>query len=291
MALFETDCAYVPGGGGGAGPAGAVPFGSALPAGFVIVGLDIIALNVFRVYLRGEGDLGSPWDDGTVLDPESWRVEGLDPDARYRLAQVVSVVSPSPDPVVDVSTDGILTPDRDYRLSYAGSAASITGCDSVDFVSVAPDAPTSVRDRFRARDSFGDISNPQLPRDQVALGAVALGTYQLTADGDLGLDAGLQGLRKRVVRRVTSGVGDFFHMLDYGLDAEVKSLLTPDRAARIAARARAQILREPDVEQCSVAVSSLGAAPDVLSLRVAVKPRGQGQIGIDVELRPPRAPR
>lgn len=288
---YVTACSYEPGGGAGAGSSGTLPHGTAAPDGFVIVGLTVQALNVLRVWLRGIGDVGSPFDPGSILAARSWALEPLDPDARVRLVQTVRLVSPAPDPVIDIFTDGPLSDDRHYRLAYVGATGAVTGCDYVDFVASAPDVFSNVRDQVAARDGFYDVANPQLPRDQVALGAVALGTFVLTSDGDLALDSGLLGLRKRVVRRLTAGVGDFFHMLDYGLDAESKSLLTPDRAARIAARARAQVLREPDVAQASVSVSSLGAAPDVLSLRVAVRPRSGGEIGIDVALRAPRAPR
>lgn len=266
-------------------PSGSGPAGTALVSSFVLAQVDVLTPNQLRVSLRGQGSLGSRFTPGSVLDPGSWDVEALDPDAAPRLVQTVTAITQPPDPIVDVFTDAVMTFDRQYRLQFL-TAFAIVGCDSVDFGALRPQVSETTRGVQLARDGFRDIANPNLRGDAVTLGALALGTYVIDADGDLRQDEGKTGLRKRVIRRLTTAVGGFFHLPEYGVDLELKRLITPDRAVRIAARARAQLLQEPDVAAARVQVTNPQTAPNVIGLLVTVRSTAGEDLGVQVQLDP-----
>ncbi len=283
--IFTTPCILTPGGGSGAMPSGVGPFGAATATGHTIAGLEPITANQLRVYLRGIADVGSRYEPDTVLYPDSWAIEALDPDASTRLVQHVELVTPGVNPIVDIFTDGILTFRRQYRVTLL-TASALTGCDAIDFASIEPQFSETTRGTQLLGDAFVDIANPNLRQDQVTLGALSLGTYVIDSAGDLKQDQNATGLRKRVIRRVTTALGGFFHLPDYGLAQGMKTLLRPDLAVRLAARARAQIVSEPDVRSAQVAVTNPQTAPSLLGLIIRVESTYGETLGLALSLSP-----
>lgn len=144
-----------------------------------------------------------------------------------------------------------------------------TGTSTVPFTSVAfvafgAEARAEVPDAGRA--GRFDIANPQTVRDS---NGGPLGTFPVTETGDLGNDTGRANLRKRVFRRITTRPGGFFHLQNYGVRQEMKTLLTPTRLRELQVDLESQVSREPDVVAARVRVSEL--APGVVRVRVRVQ--------------------
>jgi len=135
-----------------------------------------------------------------------------------------------------------------------------------------PSAPTPSR----------DVANPWTYQAQLGAGAVltgvqaGLGTFPLDASGDYALDQGVQQLRKRVFRRLTTGKGAFPALPGYGVGIPGYGKRIASEAIRqqIAADAQAQLSSEPDVLAASVTSFTDQAQPSVTVFRVKVRMAG-----------------
>ncbi len=117
-----------------------------------------------------------------------------------------------------------------------------------------------------------DVANPYITRDALRL-PPRLGTFQITDEGDLGVDrSSAAGLRKRITRRVLSAVGAFFHLPNYGAGVRVKGLIRVDEITRLQARILAQVRQEPDVRDARVVVARVAGHPNMLSVAVKAVP-------------------
>ena len=127
-----------------------------------------------------------------------------------------------------------------------------------------------------------DIANPQLLRDAPRHDGdlVPLGRYQVNDRGDFALDDRLSGLRKRVLRRLTTPRGGFYHLPEYGLAQEVKGPIRPSVLRDLAADARSQVESEPGVVRASVAVQQLRAAPNILVITALVQATGGLELSV-----------
>lgn len=242
---------------------GSLPFGGAmfdtLPLTFVQLAANLVAATV-----SGDAD--------SKLLASNWTVTPLDPDAHPRLVQSAQAVTELNEdgfeipqlvlvqlPITLLAIDGVLTYGKRYRISYGGADFDFTAMKAA--ASAAP-ADVRIDDGF-----IWDIANPYLPRDAIVLSG-ALGTYQVTAAGDLGTDkSGEASLRKRIVRRVLSAAGSYFHLLGYGVGVQIKGLISVDQLRRLSARIRAQVLQEPELSGQSVTCSltQSPADPSVVS--------------------------
>lgn len=233
---------------------GLVPFGGA-SFDAVVFSFVQLAANLLAANVSGDAD--------AKLQARNWTLTPLDPEAHPRLVQSAQAVTTlNADgfelpqlvlvtlPVTLLAIDGVLSYGKRYRVTYEGASVDFTAMLAA--ASAAP-ADTRIEDGF-----IWDIANPYLPRDAIRF-PPALGTYQVTAAGDLGTDrTGEAGLRKRIVRRVTSAASSFFHLSGYGVGIEIKGLISFDMLRRLSTRIRAQVLREPEVQTvtCSLRQTS-----------------------------------
>lgn len=275
---MSCECLLVPGLGFGAGPFGSLPFGTETPEDAVSLTGDVRMLTANTLAAEFAGDVGipDPGDLNSPLNPNNWRLVPFEVSSVVRLVQFVQLVTVDtlvdftddfptlasvPLPVFLVQLDGVLTPGARYQVELATPDTELTGCSCAEVTGL-----TLARSAFQTdeRDSDGsilDLANPWLTRDALQLPPV-LGSYQLTDTGDIGLDkSGESSLRKRIFRRVTSAVGSFFHLQGYGVDLKLKGLITPDAAERLQARVKAQVLQEPEVEDCKVRVLQVVGLP------------------------------
>ena len=134
-----------------------------------------------------------------------------------------------------------------------------------------------------------DIANPQLVRDAGIVDPPPLGQYQVNDIGDFALDSRLQGLRKRILRRLSTFRGGFYHLPFYGLRQPIKGNVVPAEISTLVADAKIQVEREPEVIRAVVSARQLREAPHVVILSVIARTIG----GLDVvanqqvDLRPP----
>ncbi len=280
-------------------PYGGGPFGTATADTLGLTG-EVRALTANQVVASYTGDPGlpNPANPASPLNPGNWTLLAIDPvTATVRLVQDVQLVTEDtlptliddlPQlgsvvlPVFLVSFDGVLTPGATYRLVLDTEGTETSGCECAEF-----DALLIRRDALESdtRDDEGfirDIANPFLSRDALQF-PPKLGTYQVTDTGDLGLDkSGVSGLRKRILRRVSTALGEFFHMPGYGVALGIKKLLTLDQMQRLQARVTAQVLKEPEVASVQVSVIRVPGFPEVVSINVRAKTGDGEDVGVVV---------
>jgi hypothetical protein len=273
-----------------------MPFGTKMPDELSITGLTrAITANTILVPFSGTIGNTNPRNPFSSLNPKNWILTAVDPpDSVERLAQNVLLVTESnlsqrlkeipqllalvEPPAFVVSFDGILTQGAQYQVQLTTSDVDITpaeGCDCADFEAVIIRCDAILTD---ARDDDGymrDVANPFLEKDALQF-PPSLGTYQFTDTGDLANDFGVSSLRKRVFRRVSAAVGDFFHLPGYGagVTPRLKRLVRVDEIQRIQSRVRAQVAREPEVRDVAVKVYQVTGDPSTLAVAVTISAAG-----------------
>ena len=272
-------CVLQNNGGAGSGAAGSMPFGSAvLGSALGICGATPITANQIKVNIQGDIGIPNPCDPNDPTNKGTWQLIPLNPGICVRLIQKVEFIEPD---CIIITFDGPLCGGEPYLIK---SSIAQLGCDTAAFTGIGV-SPSAQESDVRSDDGFiRDIANPQLPKDALMSGAfLALGTYEITDTGDLAQDGGVSSLRKRIFRRVSTTVDQFFHLPGYGTDLEVKTLLRPDRLVRLQEKLRVQILREPEVSAASVSISRVVGAPNTITVSI----RAQTASGQPVDLAVP----
>lgn len=248
-------------GGAGVGAFGSMPYGTGTPIALAVGQCVVRALNEIWVVVDELTGLRKGNED-SELNPNSWSLFSLSADAFPRLVQAVVAIETEEDairagapelfelglvPALRVFTDGPLSPFETYELRFANSAIGSCVVDGIEAVRAAFEQPPADDDG-----SIDDFKNPQINRDKLPLGA--LGTFNITDDGDISIEGRGASLRKRMIRRITSAVTSFYHIPDYGTELENKAVITPDLARRIRDRVKNGIKQEPDVlaSECKV---------------------------------------
>lgn len=252
----------------GSGGFGASAFGSGY--GLTVESARQVSLNAVDVTFSVPPRSADPGDVRDATNPANWTLSARSPGARLLLVQFVARVSSR---VIRVYFDGELTGEASYRITAASSVAGASGgalspCSFADFetflrarVLVVPAAQ---------RDQNVDLANPFMPRDAPGPDS-PLGTYQIDDVGDWATDSGRANLRKRVFRRATTGLGQFFHLPGYGFGQALKGLIRPDVLRKLKASAEQQIRLEPDVVAANVIVST--PTPSIVRLNIRVEDR------------------
>jgi hypothetical protein len=111
-----------------------------------------------------------------------------------------------------------------------------------------------------------DVANPQTEMD--AAQNEALGTYAVTATGDLANDHGRAYLRKRINRRLSTVRSGFFHLPDYGLRQPTKALFTATTLRRLKTDVELQVRSEPGVTAATAQVTELRPGVVAIKLRI-----------------------
>jgi hypothetical protein len=186
---------------------------------------------------------------------KNWKIQPVNATGFPRLVQAVALVSTEADVLgagaesyvrnglvgaIRIITDGPLSPGEQYIVTYSG-----VNVESRYFTALSVEPLAIETTAAQDTGTIEDFKNPQLSRDKLPLGQ--LGSYNITDDGDLGIDDGLASLRKRILRRITTAVSGFYHLPNYGTDLETKANLTPDLARRIRERVTSGVNKEPDV--------------------------------------------
>lgn len=270
------------GGALGTMPLGTGPLGTGLLGGL----FDAVVVNATTI------DVSTvPLDSAFMLDALRWSVVPVvlgDPVA------VVGVTEQTPGVLWRLTLSPPMTlGDVPYTVAFdpAGSGLPISAsCLSLEVVSpaAAPVVPEPITSLLASDQPF-DIANPQLIRDAGLVDPPPLGQYQINDRGDFALDSRLQGLRKRILRRISTARGGFFHLPGYGVAPEQKGVVRPSELQRLAADTKAQVEREPEVIRAIVSVQQLVRAPNVVLLSVLARTT----LGLDVaanqkvDLRPP----
>jgi hypothetical protein len=277
-----------------------MPLGTGTPGdSFGLLGGVLIAANLAAVSYVGDIGVPNPGNTSGPLFPGNWTLLSGEPGALLRLVQFVAAVPDAAElavwtdewpqlslvdlPFFLVWFDGNLGPGIPYELHLDALGVATGGCSCASLMGLVLRRDTRQTDA-RDGDRLQDLANPFVSRDVLRLPPL-LGTYQLTDTGDFGLDKSLEAsLRKRVLRRVTTAAGGFFHLPDYGAGQKIKGLLTVDAVDRLRARIRAQILQEPDVLEAVVVLALAAGTTGTVLATIRVTPNGGDPLGLVVPI-------
>jgi len=127
-----------------------------------------------------------------------------------------------------------------------------------------------------------DIANPQdsgaLQGSSIAFTstngvAPVAGTFAVDEQGDYAFDAGIVGLKKRILRRLTTSKGRFAHAPSYGVGIPQlgKRLASASVLQEVLDEAEKQISEEPDVAAVRVRAIVSQSTPGLVRFRVLVR--------------------
>jgi hypothetical protein len=285
-------------------PWGGGPWGGGLNPPIELAAAQAIRENVIRLAFSAEAYYSTILDLEDASIPTKYTISvvantvGLNGEAA-RPVSVVRIDRPTAvldgiDPLaegrlLDVILDRPMTP---WAAEYA---IAVTGIYTVDKVDVIPNASFTFYGLYRhvqmaeidTAVPLRDFANPQsgLIGDQSVGGTVQpdLGVFGFSS-GDYSVDQGLVGLKKRIVRRLSTAPGGFAHLPNYGtgIVLQGKKLGRASTLAAMAADAETQLLREPDVAKARVTATVDQTNPELVRFRVVVQMRAGKAQAFDV---------
>lgn len=264
------------GGSLGSGGVGSSPFGSG--SSLHVLSARARATNAVEVVFASPpaaADAATAWD---ALNPHNWTLELGSPFGLP--VPLIQDVTREGSTTVVVYLDAEMGAPGEYRIVVAAGVRSAGGveipasleCRSALFGTFPPPRVDVVVDRG---DSPADLANQQTGQTDSALG-----TLVVTDAGDYALERGRPYLKKRIIRRATTAAGEFYHLPQYGFGQGLKTTIRPGLLVSMAARARSQILLEPDVSACSVRAFTVADHPELVWLDIKVR----DELGTSVEV-------
>lgn len=109
----------------------------------------------------------------------------------------------------------------------------------------------------------------------------AQGAFNLNPRNDLDTHGGISALKKKIIRRIITTPGGFFHLPQYGVGLRNKGPFDPTSLAEIRLKIRDQVIQEREVADVSVAVATF--APGVLIIDLRVKTTIGTQFSLNIE--------
>lgn len=237
-------------------------------------------LNSLLVEFDVEPQHLDPNDAGDALNPDNYVIVGPTTPFPDRLLQSITHVE---DGFIRLWFDGPLVRDEQYTVTVSNVVSKAGGVPltpltvPVELVAFGPDRPVQP-EQLKDID-VRDVANPQLSRDSKGH---SLGTYSANESGDLEFDTRRSSLRKRVLRRCTTGLGGFAHLESYGLKPQSKKLFKPADLRRLQSDAEAQVALEPDVVSVRAIVSQQDG-PGIVRLKLQVEDK-YGTVEIETTL-------
>jgi hypothetical protein len=77
-----------------------------------------------------------------------------------------------------------------------------------------------------------------------------------TIDGDWDVMTGIPQIKKKILRRLTTAPGAFFHLPNFGVSIPSKTMLLPSKILKMQKDLRRQIVQEPGVVDANVTITS-----------------------------------
>lgn len=288
--------------GWGTGPWGMFPWGGGFaPESAQLAEAVAVRENVVRAFfsaeleftgLLGTNDAGDPSHYSVAPTPGTVGSDGL--PARPVTAILAELVDDAgfPGTIVDLTLDRRLSP---YPAAYDLTVHDLVTLASVLLTPVnahaafpgvqQPPPQLTVDQALPTRDfAHPDTLSGELDPLPSAGDPNVLGTIPVGSDGDYAVDAGVQNLKKRIFRRLTTTKSRFLHLgAGYGVGVQnfLKLLATAGVRQQIAADAQAQIAQEPGVKKVVVKMLFDPAVPELTRLVVLVRPTAGKPVRID----------
>lgn len=95
------------------------------------------------------------------------------------------------------------------------------------------------------------------------------GTYRLDPRNDLAVHAGVDALKKRIIRRILTFPGEFYHLPDYGVGVQTKKKFNATNLTRLQADVIRQVRQEDEVDEVGVNVAN--PSPGVLVIEIKAR--------------------
>lgn len=261
------------------------PFGG--PGSIAIIGVAAIGSHEILVDFDVTPENFDPAGQRSATNPDNWVLAPIDPRIESTATPGVfynpnrlPVPTREPIPIevewyrqqptqVIIATDSAFEAGVDYDLEIqpvveGDNCEALVGVSTWRFGAVGQGPPARARaiqlDRYRdwAMDYF------PVAEDQPE------STWTITANRDIGLHDGVASLRKRVFRRVLFSLNSFSHLVGYGTDLRIKSLLRGSDIQRLANAIPEQVRQEPDVRAaaCTVQQDTTGDGILLISINV-----------------------
>ncbi len=255
-----------------------------------LLGILCPAENVARILLSTLPYYSQVFDPYDASDPAHYSVApvvtttGWDGYAARPVSVVQAVLSTQAQNAVDVYLDRPLSP---YPAQYVVSFSNLA-TPNLAFVLAGGSAQVfGVYRKLQPQHEdvvlpTSDLANPQTVSAVQASGLgstlgptnTVLGVYQVDGTGDYGFEAGVQSVKKRILRRGVTNTGAFAHLppgYGVGLMEACKRLSIPSVRNRMAANYQSQILQEPEVVSASVTAVQDPSAPAIIHFLISVK--------------------
>lgn len=276
------------------GPTPPSPTGEARPAGLGaealgdplgsggpihVVRARAIEGQTIRLVLDEEPLHVSPGGTFDALNPANYRITilvgtGTDPQAVGVKAHVVE--GPAAGPVaagqwgVDVQTDRQLVVGMTYQIMVNPAVQAASG-GSMGWPYAAP---------FVGSVRLSAAAPPPRQLTNIDLGMnIATGAYLTDDSGDVAPQGGIDGLKKRVFRRLGTAKNAWAHLPGYGLLMQLKSPASIRQILELKADAVRQISQEPEIAAVDVKTSFAASV-----LTMAVKARTKTGLVLDATL-------
>lgn len=268
-------------------------------SGVLFRGLVPYSMNEMLAFFSDVFIADDPGGFDSITNPANWTIAAIDPrvpseadPGRFFVPDGVGVPTFQPE-------IGVITADEDddlqihvrcnrplearviYELTVL-TAARTAACDTI-FGDDTKSAQGLFRGvgpvpRFVQEDIYRDFDLRYFPTDPKQPPS----TWRYDSTGDIGIQTGLESLRKRLYRRLTTAPGGFKHLGDaYGVDVGIKTLARSGELQKLANRAAAQAREEPDVTaagaQTRLVFASDGSALIELSIQVVQRGREQAR--------------
>lgn len=256
---------------------GIVPWGlglwGALPPDLSIVSAVARSTRTVRVTLTTPPRAAAPTGAGDALNPATWTVTRLDTLAAFTVVGVLPVLGSDVDFDVQVlesfASILVLHEVASTTLVRAVDGALILAPTSATFQGVIDAAvETSTAVAASRRYITTDLDNPPTPRNPVG------GVLVMTSGGDYSSMTGAPLVKKLIIRRVATRVGEFFHLPQYGIGINVKEPLPASDLVRLKTEIERQALLEPEVAEVS---AGLVLSPNnilTINIRARLEPTG-----------------
>lgn len=214
-------------------------------ASISVAGVGQYAMNAVDVGFNTLPLIFDQFAEGDAMNPASYAITRTDGEA---VPFILSLECVGPG-VIRIYVDAPFEEGVEYIITTSGitsTAGELLGAvDSARFtafgrgrVSVSADVSESRTDLLNAEGA-----------DSIEDG------LRYDPSGDLANQSGRSYLRKRLLRRITTALGGFFHLPEYGAGQKPKTRISASRVSRMEKLIKAQCEREPDVQKVSVSAS------------------------------------
>lgn len=253
---------------------------------FEVIFVTALNSNTLRVFLTQEPKHISPLAPDDALNRLNWAISLTSGPGGAPVVEAVE--NPQAQPAVLVTNPEAWSIDLrvDRRVLLASvylvvASSAITTANRLLTMAAPPLDRGSANGDMRPRARPRETPNAVTPGIDIFYETFQA-AWQLDSGGDLAIHGGLSALKKRILRRMMSSPGGFYHLPTYGAGLRVKELRRTTNLREVERQIRTQVLEESEI--VAVKVSATAPAPGVLVIRIDAKTVEGLPLGINLEI-------